>query len=297
MKSLATVTVAGGGVLGSQIAYQSAFKGKSVTIYDISNEALKQAKQRVNALRDSYKRDLQASDEQFDAGLERLSYTTDLASALADVDLVIEAIVENRSIKHDFYQNLAKLAPERTIFISNSSTYLPSDFMEDTGRPDRFLNLHFANQIWKMNTAEVMGSPKTSPKVYQQIVQFAREIGMVPIELKKEQPGYVLNTILIPWLNAAGYLWGEDIVDPQTVDKTWMIASGAPVGPFAIFDMIGLRTHYNIVKEQEGDNPKLQSFLRKMKERIEEHRVGIESGEGFYHYPNPEYADPDFLKS
>ncbi|AKV55718.1 3-hydroxybutyryl-CoA dehydrogenase [Bifidobacterium actinocoloniiforme DSM 22766] len=295
--SLEHVTVTGGGVLGSQIAYQSAFKGKAVIIYDINDEAIAQVKKRVNGLRDSYKNDIKATDGQFDAGLGRLSFTTDLASAVADADLVIEAVPERPSIKHGLYQNLAKMAPERTIFTSNSSTYVPSTYMEDTGRPDRFLNLHFANQVWKNNTAEIMGSPKTDPAIYQQVVQYAREIGMVPIELKKEQPGYVLNTLLIPLLDAGSYLWGQDIADPHTIDKTWMIGTGAPMGPFGIMDLVGLRTCYNITKEQQGDDPKAQPYLEKMKAMLDEGKLGRESGEGFYHYPNPEFADPAFLKA
>ncbi|RBP99030.1 3-hydroxyacyl-CoA dehydrogenase [Bifidobacterium xylocopae] len=295
--NLERVTVAGGGVLGSQIAYQSAFKGKTVIIYDINDEAIEQVKKRVNALRDQYKHDIQATDEQFDDGLSRLSFTTDLASAVADADLVIEAVPESPSIKHDLYHNLSAMAPERTIFASNSSTFVPSVYMEDTGRPDRFLNMHFANQIWMNNTAEIMGSPKTDPDVFAQIVRFAREIGMVPIELKKEQPGYVLNTLLIPLLNAGGYLWGNDIADPHTIDKTWMVGTGAPMGPFGILDVVGLRTCYNITKDQSGDNPQAQPFLAKVKEMLDEGKLGRESGEGFYHYPNPEFADPGFLKS
>ncbi|WP_257874855.1 3-hydroxyacyl-CoA dehydrogenase NAD-binding domain-containing protein, partial [Staphylococcus haemolyticus] len=76
------------------------------------------------------------------------------------------------------------------MFTSNSSTLVPSMFMEDTGRPAQFLNMHFANQVWLNNTAKIMGSPKTDPDIYKEIVQFARDIGMIPIELKKEQPGY-----------------------------------------------------------------------------------------------------------
>lgn len=297
MTNIQKVTVAGGGVLGSQIACQCAFKGKTVTVYDINDQAVRQAEERVKALRESYKHDLGVTDEQFDAGLSNLSYTDDLARAAADADLVIEAIPEKPSIKHDFYASLAKVAPAKTIFASNSSTFVPSTFAGDTGRPDKFLNLHFANQIWLMNTAEVMGSPRTDPEVYKEVVEFSREIGMVPIELHKEQPGYVLNTLLMPFIKAGGYLWSNGIADPQTIDKTWMIAMGSPKGPFAILDMVGLRTAYNITSERMGDNPQSKPFLDKMKAMIDQGKLGQESGQGFYHYPNPEYEDPDFLKS
>ncbi|WP_390134224.1 3-hydroxyacyl-CoA dehydrogenase [Bifidobacterium apicola] len=297
MTDIEQVTVAGGGVLGSQIAYQCAFKGKNVTVYDIGNEAVAAAKERVEALRTAYKRDIQATDEQFDAGLGRMSFTTDLGEAAKNADLVIEAIPEKPSIKHDFYQSLAKLAPQDTIFASNSSTYVPSTFAADTGRPDKFLNLHFANQIWLMNTAEIMGTDQTDPDIYNRIVSFARQIGMVPIQLHKEQPGYVLNTLLMPLMGAAGMLWAHDVADPQTVDKTWMIATGAPKGPFGFYDMVGLRTAYNILCQRQGDNPQAKPLLDKLKAMIDQGKLGEETGQGFYQYPDPDYRDPGFLKA
>ena len=297
MTDIEQVTVAGGGVLGSQIAYQCAFKGKNVTVYDIGDEAVAAAKERVEALRTAYKRDIQATDEQFDAGLGRMSFTADLGEAAKNADLVIEAIPEKPSIKHDFYQSLAKLAPEDTIFASNSSTYVPSSFAADTGRPDKFLNLHFANQIWLMNTAEIMGTNQTDPDIYNRIVSFARQIGMVPIQLHKEQPGYVLNTLLMPLMGAAGMLWAHDVADPQTVDKTWMIATGAPKGPFGFYDMVGLRTAYNILCQRQGDNPQAKPLLDKLKAMIDQGKLGEETGQGFYQYPDPDYQDPGFLKA
>ncbi len=296
MTEIEQVTVAGGGVLGSQIAYQCAFKGKNVTVYDIGDDAVAAARERVKALRAAYKRDIKATDEQFDAGLGRMSFTTDLSEAVKNADLVIEAIPEKPSIKHDFYQSLAKLAPENTIFASNSSTYVPSTFAADTGRPDKFLNLHFANQIWLMNTAEIMGTDQTDPDIYNRIVSFAREIGMVPIQLHKEQPGYVLNTLLMPLMGAAGMLWAHDVADPQTIDKTWMIATGAPKGPFGFYDMVGLRTAYNILCQRQGDNPQAKPLLEKLKAMIDQGKLGEETGQGFYQYPDPDYRDPGFLK-
>ena len=297
MTNIEQVTVAGGGVLGSQIAYQCAFKGKNVTVYDIGDDAVAAARERVKALRTAYKRDIKATDEQFDAGLGRMSFTTDLSEAVKNANLVIEAIPEKPSIKHDFYQSLAKLAPENTIFASNSSTYVPSTFASDTGRPDKFLNLHFANQIWLMNTAEIMGTDQTDPDIYNQIVSFSREIGMVPIQLHKEQPGYVLNTLLMPLMGAAGMLWAHDVADPQTIDKTWMIATGAPKGPFGFYDMVGLRTAYNILSQRQGDNPQAKPLLDKLNAMIEQGKLGEETGQGFYQYPDPDYRDPGFLKA
>lgn len=294
--SIKNVTVAGSGVLGSQIAFQAAFKGFKVTVYDINEKAINKAQERIKGLRHSYKHDIAATDADFEKGLANINYSWDLGEAVANADLVIEAIPERPDIKKDFYQKLATLAPKDAIFTSNSSTMIPSMFMEDTGRPAQFLNMHFANQVWLNNTAEIMGSPKTDPDIYQEIVQFARDIGMIPIELKKEQPGYILNSLLIPLLDAGQYLWAEGVADPQMIDKTWMAATGAPMGPFAIIDIVGVRTDYNITLAESKTQPNLESSVKMLKEMLDAGKLGMESGEGFYKYPNPAYKDENFLK-
>ncbi len=159
--------------------------------------------------------------------------------------------------------------------------------------------MHFANHIWVNNTAEIMGSPKTNSAVYQDVVTFAKNMGMVPIQLKKEQPGYVLNSMLTPLMVAGMSLWATDVADPHTIDKTWMIATGAPMGPFAILDMIGTRTAITVPLAQAGDpDGKIAAAIKaKLQQRLDDGKLGIESGEGFYHYPNPEFQDPDFLKA
>lgn len=212
---------------------------------------------------------------------------------------VIEAIPEVLEIKKDFYTKLGKLAPAKAIFATNSSTLLPSQFADATGRPEQFLALHFANQIWTNNTAEIMKHSGTNPTVFNDIVDFAKAIGMVPIKVNKEQPGYVLNSLLVPFLKAAQLLLVKEVADPETIDKTWMIATGAPLGPFAILDIIGLNTQYNIAKTQaaEEDCPDLAKLVELFKtEYIDKGKMGRATGEGFYKYPNPRFEDPDFLK-
>lgn len=292
------VTVAGGGVLGSQIAYQTAFSGFNVTLYGRRESSIQAAKQRIEQLRPAYLHDLHISDSEFDAGLKNLQYETNLNQAVATADLVIESLPEDLAVKQKFYRSIADVAPKSTISASNSSTMLPSQFAESTGRPTQFLNMHFANHIWINNTAEIMGTQQTSTDTYQSIVQFARDIKMVPIEVKKEQPGYVLNSMLTPLLMAGLSLWAKDVAEPQTIDKTWMIATGAPMGPFAIIDMIGLRTAISIPMAQAGDEDgKIATAItEKLQERLDSNKLGAESGEGFYHYPDPEFQQESFLK-
>ncbi len=240
-----------------------------------------------------------ATQEEVDAAYARLSFKSDLSEAVANADLVIEAIPEVVKIKTEFYTNLGKVAPAKTIFATNSSTLLPSQFAEATGRPEKFIALHFANTIWKNNTAEIMKHPGTDMKVFDEVVEFARAIGMVPLPLYKEQPGYILNSLLVPFLDAAESLLVKEVADPETIDKTWMIGTGAPLGPFAILDIVGINTAFNIVEAKaaatgEENFKKLANLLKT--EYIDKGKLGRATGEGFYKYPNPNFAKPEFLK-
>ncbi|MBB5234365.1 3-hydroxyacyl-CoA dehydrogenase [Deinococcus budaensis] len=296
--TIRTVAVCGSGVLGSQIAFQTAFHGFDVRVYDINDEAITRARATMQGLQERYQQDIQATPEQTQAAQGRLSFFTDLGEAVRGVELVIEAIPEVIDLKRDFYQKLGAIADLDTIFATNTSTLLPSNLMEATGRPERFLALHFANQIWVNNTAEIMRTPRTDDAVFDQVVAFAKDIGMVALPLHKEQPGYILNTLLVPLLGAALELVVKGVADPHTVDKTWMVATGAPRGPFAILDVIGLTTPYNInmAAAAEGDEGR-GAVAQYLKEQyIDRGKLGIATGEGFYTYPNPAYLQQDFLK-
>ncbi|MFD4292270.1 3-hydroxyacyl-CoA dehydrogenase [Rhodococcus sp. NPDC058505] len=283
MTAITKVTVLGTGVLGSQIAYQTAYHGVDVVAYDINDDILETAKSRFAGLADTYRAEVDgAADGKADAALGRITYSADLAAAVADADLVIEAIPENIDIKRDTYTRLGEVAPEKTIFATNSSTLLPSDLMAFTGRPAKFLALHFANRVWAHNTAEVMGTTETDPEVYRRVADFASSIGMVPIEMKKEKAGYLLNSLLVPFLSAAGQLVVDGIAEPEMVDKTWKIGTGAPAGPFEIYDVVGLNTAYNI---SMAGGPGQQRFAQYIKENyIDKGKLGVATGEGFYKY-------------
>lgn len=294
------ITVAGSGVLGSQIAFQTAYKGFKVSVYDISDEAIEKAKERMKYLQSRYTQDLGASENELNQTLARISFYTDLSEAVKDADFLIEAVPEVVQIKTDFYKQLAKVAPEKTVFATNSSTLLPSQFADVTGRPEKFLALHFANEIWKNNTAEVMKHPSTNEKTFEDVMEFAKAIGMVALPLYKEQPGYILNSLLVPFLEAAQKLIVKEVADVETIDKTWMIGTGAPLGPFAILDIVGIRTAYNIVeaKAKATNNEEFKKIANFLKTKyIDQNKLGIETGEGFYKYPNPSYRNPNFLNN
>lgn len=283
--TIKNVTVLGTGVLGAQIAFQTAFSGYNVTAYDIDDAALAKAEKFIAYLESRYRGDVATADDAaIAAARSRLKFTTDLAASVAEADLVIEAVPEKIEIKREVYGKLAAVAPADTIFASNSSTLLPSAMADATGRPEKFLALHFANEIWKHNVAEVMGHPGTSPEIYNQIVDFARQIGMVPIQIRKEQPGYVLNSLLVPFLLAAGDLLVKDIASPEDIDATWKIATGSPLGPVQILDIVGLTTAYNIAATLSGADAPFPKLLKE--NYIDKGKLGVSTGEGFYKHNN-----------
>ena len=293
------VTIAGAGVLGSQIAWQTAFMGFNVIVYAPSDRGLERCMRTHQQFAELFMKTRGASQQEIDQTHGRLSYTKDLAEAVKDADIISESIPEDVEVKKRFYTELAKVAPEKTIFTTNSSTTLPSEYAEETGRPGKFVALHFANGIWDANVGEVMGHAGTDAETFDRVVEFAREIGMVPIPIQKEHNGYVLNSLLVPLLSAAGDLLFNGVADVESIDKTWMISTGVKMGPFGVMDVIGMQTMYNIDKlwgEKLGDE-KLLARAKMIKENyIDKGKMGVSTGEGFYKYPNPSYEDPEFLK-
>ncbi|MBF4582709.1 3-hydroxyacyl-CoA dehydrogenase [Curtobacterium sp. VKM Ac-2865] len=278
------VTVVGAGVLGAQIAFQVAVHGIPVVAYDVDDQAVEAARARLQTIRTQYLTDVGDDHrDAADAGLARITLTSDLATCAAEADLVIEAVPEVLALKERVYAELARTAPESTVFATNSSTLLPSQLADATGRPERFLALHFANHIWRQNTAEVMGSPRTDPEVFDRVLAFSTEIGMVPIPVRKEQPGYVLNSLLVPLLGAAAQLVLRGVAEPETVDATWRIGTGAPMGPFQIIDVVGLRTVHAISSASDDEGARLWAAYLQTN-YLDQGKYGVESGEGFYRY-------------
>ncbi|WP_298280016.1 3-hydroxyacyl-CoA dehydrogenase [uncultured Bradyrhizobium sp.] len=292
------ITVAGSGVLGSQIAFQTAYHGYAVALYDISDAVLEKARAKLTSLGKHYETDIGATQSDINAAMERITMTADLGTALADADLLIEAIPELIAIKMEFYGRAGSLAPAKTIFATNTSTLLPSQLADATGRSARFLALHFANEIWKRNIAEVMGHAGTDRDAFDAVIAFAKSIGMVALPIHKEQPGYLTNSVLIPWIIASLKLWADDVADFKTIDRSWRIGSGSTFVPFAVMDMVGLNTAHNTfstMAEAQKDQLLAKVAQRLKAEFIDKGKLGVAAGEGFYKYPDPEFLAPGFL--
>lgn len=314
---LQKVVVTGGGVLGSQIAFQAAYCGFDVTIWLRSESSITRTQPKLDGVKKSYidAIDGMAAGKEWCRGIadkdsfnkeeclskvekaSQLKLELDLAKAVADADIVIESMAENAADKIEFYKRLSPLLPQKTILVTNSSTLLPSTFANHTGRPEKYMSLHFANSIWKNNTAEVMVHASTEEKYFNEVIAFANDIRMVALPIRKEKSGYLLNSMLVPFLLSGLDLYVNGISDPQSIDKAWTMGTGAPRGPFQIFDVVGIQTAYNIVLQYQKVPGLFSPLLRKMmlpynfkamekvlRQMLDEGKTGKSSGEGFYKY-------------
>lgn len=307
------ITILGGGVLGSQIAFQTSYSGYNVTIYLRSKESIKRCKKKLEEVKNSYieainimKKNKDINNwslgiedfDNFNASkclkkvnmvLDEIKLELNLDKALKDTDLVIESMSEDFNAKKEIYESIKDKLDDKTIIVTNSSTMLPSKLAKYTGRSDKFLTLHFANSIWKNNIVEVMRHDKTSEYAFNEVIDFAKSIRMIPLPLNKEKSGYLLNSMLIPLLFSGLDLLVNGISDVKSIDTAWKRGTGSPKGPFEILDTVGLKTAYNIVlmyvkipKFLAPYNFKgMESLLKKY---IEEGKLGKSSGEGFYKY-------------
>lgn len=292
------IAIAGSGVLGTQIAFQAAFHGYDVTVYDINKDVLERGRAALVGLGESYVKDRAATSGQIAATLERLTMTDDLGAALANADMLIESVPEVLATKIAFYEKAAEVAPAKTIFATNTSTLLPSQMADATGRADKFLALHFANEIWKRNTAEVMGHAGTDQATFDAVTAFAGSIGMVTIPVRKEQAGYIINSLMLPWVMAGLRLWADDVADFKSIDRSWMVATGSNLAPFMLVDIGGMNTAYNMFSNlaEAYKDPLVAKAAQRIKtEFIDNGMLGTATGQGFYRYPDPEYLSPAFL--
>ena len=292
------ITTAGAGTMGSQVAWQMAFHGKHVTVYDAIPAGLEKGKAFHREYADHFVKRRGATPKQIDDTFARITYTTDLAAAVRDADLISESVPETMAIKESFWRDASKHAPARTVFTTNTSTLTPSALAGFVDRPQKFLALHFAIGVWDSNIGEVMGHPGTDPSVFESLLKFAGEIGLVPIPIRKEQSGYIINSLLVPWCTAALDLLVRGVSDHESIDRTWMITMQSSMGPCGMMDRMGLGVVYHVAKLIGESTPNAQALesARYLDERfIQKGRLGVASGQGFYSYPNPAYARPGFI--
>ncbi len=279
------VLVVGAGAMGSQIGMTVALAGLDVVVFDLSAEALvaaeSQLRQRLSGQVDKGRRSSQQVDEAF----ARLRFESNLRIAAAGADLAIEAIVEKVDAKRALFAELGRLMPAEAIIASNSSSIIPSRLADSSGRPDRFVNLHFFNPALVMKAVEVVRGPQTSDATMATAVAFVDRIGKSPIVLDREIFGFIANRLLNAVRDEAIRLHEGGYASVEAIDAAAKLALGYPMGPFELMDLTGIDIGYWVKKEryaETGDPADLPS--RSVTELVESGRLGRKTGRGWYSY-------------
>lgn len=279
------VVVIGAGQMGKQIALNSAIFGYNVTLNDVFPEALTAAERwKVEYLEGRVAKGKMTA-EQIKEISARMTIETDLAKAVKDADLIIEAIIEKEENKQELFAKLDKLAKADAILASNSS-FIPSSVVaKSTNRPEKVANLHFFNPALTMLLVEVVQGAHTSEDTAKTLIEFAKKSGKKPICLKKEIEGFVANRILNKITAEALFLVENGIVSPEEVDIATENGLNHPMGPFRLMDLIGIDISYlsrerrYAITKDENDKP--PAFLA---EKFQKGELGRKTGKGWYDY-------------
>jgi 3-hydroxybutyryl-CoA dehydrogenase len=266
-------------------------------LYDIKKEMLEKAMERINRIASRMTREGRITQDKAAKAISRIRTTVDMAEAAKDADIVSESVPEDPELKGKVFGQLNTLCPERTIFTTNTSTLLPSMIAQATGRPEKFLAYHF-HDIRMTNVVDVMPHPGTAPEFVELVKEFAEKTGLAPIVLHKESMGYVFNYMFTNLFDSALTLAANDIAVVEDIDRVWMGIMHMLIGPFGLMDSVGLDTVWHVTNywaKNTGDPQKIKNseFAKKY---VDKGELGQKTRKGFYTYPNPAFADPDFLK-
>lgn len=286
-EKIRSVVVLGAGTMGSQIAAVSALAGYTTSLVDIQQKQLDQAReqlrQRLDRDVEKGRRDRGAVDEAW----SRLALTTDRDRVAASADLVIEAAVEDLSVKRSIFADLDRVCPPHTLLVTNSSNIVSSRVADATGRPGKVCNLHFFNPALVMACVEIVPHEGTDPETVEAASAFVESLGKTPVKLKREVPGFLANRLLNALRREALDLYEGGVADFEDIDLAAKTALGHPMGPFELMDLVGIDVVHLIrlaEYEQTGDPAALPA--RSIKEKYEAGDFGRKTGRGWYEYPH-----------
>jgi len=290
------VVVIGTGMLGTQIAIQAACYGYDVKAYDEVVESFQKTFQKIPGVMKRQGKGPTVAMKQWKLAAQKVKLFKDLAEALRGADLVIEAVPENLELKRKLFAEIDSLAPPGAILATNSSSIPISRIETATRRPEKCVNIHFYMPATGMNMADIMGGARTTPETIRSAQEWVRSIGCVPLTVKKEALGFCFNSVWRAIKKQSLFMWANGYVDFQDIDRAWMIFTGMKQGPFGLMDTVGLdvvseieMVYYNESKDPRDRPP--DALLDKVKKG----EMGVKSGKGFYTYPDPEFAQPEFL--
>jgi 3-hydroxybutyryl-CoA dehydrogenase len=278
-----TIGVVGAGQMGSGIAQVAAQAGYEVVLLDVSQEALERG---LEAIRRSLAKFLEKgriTEEALEAALGRIRTTLDL-EALGEADLIVEAIVEDEGAKRALLERLGALAKPEAILASNTSSIPITALGRYSGRPERFIGMHFFNPVPLMGLVEVIRGELTSAATRDAVVEVARRMGKTPLEVQ-DYPGFVSNRLLMPMINEAVEALREGVATKEAIDGIMRLGMNHPMGPLELADFIGLDTCLAIMEVLHrgfGDDKYRPSpLLRRM---VQAGLLGRKVGRGFYVY-------------
>lgn len=278
------VGVVGCGLMGSGIAQVAALAGCEVLAREVALELAEKGLARIHGSLAKLVEKGRLKAEEADAARKRLKPTTNLAD-LKDCDLVVEAIVEDLDQKKKLFSELGKLCKKEAIFASNTSSFPIGEMADASGRPERFVGLHFFNPVPLMKLVEVIEGKKTLPDVVATARSFGEACGKTPI-LAKDTPGFVVNRLLVPLLHEAVLMVERGDATFRDVDAGMELGCGHPMGPIKLLDYVGLDTTLSILEGWHKRFPDEPAFkpAELLKKMVKEGKLGRKSGRGFYEW-------------
>jgi 3-hydroxybutyryl-CoA dehydrogenase len=296
-KTFKEVCIVGAGFMGAQIGLECANHGCTVWLVDNLAEALQRAAQSHSQELENRLKKQQLAAEGKDAIQSLVRFTTSMEEGVSQADLVIETVPERLEIKREVFAQLDAVCPGHTILATNSSSIRVSAIENATRRPDRVLNMHFYPPVWQRPMVELMRGTATSDDTIERARKFARTIGLTPLLVRKESTGFIFNRVWRAIKKECLHLVDDGVASYEDVDRAWMIALGAPGGPFGMMDMVGLdvvRDIELVYYRESGDETDAPPKL--LLDKIERGEIGAKTGKGFYTYPNPAFQAPGWLK-
>ena len=280
---IAKLMVIGAGQMGSGIAQVCAQAGYQVVLNDLKPEFVERGLAGINKILTRNVDKGRLTEDQKQAILSNITASADLNDA-RDVDLVIEAAVENMDIKTNIFAKLDEITPAHTILASNTSSLPITEIAAATNRPEKVIGMHFMNPVPVMKLVEIIRGLATADEVYQDIEDMTKTLSKVPVEVN-DFPGFVSNRILMPMINEAIYTLYEGVATKEAIDEVMKLGMNHPMGPLTLADFIGLDTCLYIMETlHQGfgdDKYRPCPLLRKY---VKAGWLGKKSGRGFYTY-------------
>ncbi|MFW9851509.1 MAG: 3-hydroxyacyl-CoA dehydrogenase family protein [Candidatus Thorarchaeota archaeon] len=281
--SFTKVAIIGSGTMGSGIAIVFASAGIDVNLVDVEKRFLDKGMERINKSLDiSVKREKITKDER-DSILRRIKLELDLEEATKEIQLIVEAIIEEEESKKDLFKQLDLLCTDDVIFASNTSAINITSLSSVTKRSDKFIGLHFFNPPTIMKLVEVIIGSNTAEYTVEKIINLCKRLGKEPVP-SNEAPGFIVNRILWQFLNESYKLLEFGVAEKENIDKAVKLGLNHPMGPLELSDYIGLDVMLHIgeyLASQLGDSYKPALILQKL---VKEGKLGKKTGKGFYDY-------------